>query len=213
LNRTRIKICGIQNIQDARYAEALGVDTIGLVFVDKSPRSIELDMAMDISHSLNGMMGQVALFYNAQAAEVWRVIEAIPQILLQFHGVETPAFCEQFKRPYMRAFAMGGAGQFNAAEVSAFKSANAMLLDANEVGKIGGTGEAFDWSVIPQILPKPLVLAGGLTPDNVAMAIKTIRPYAVDVSSGVESMRGVKSQALMKEFVNNVRGVDCDNNN
>ncbi len=210
LLRTRVKICGIKSVEDASFAESLGVDTIGLVFYEKSPRSVTLQQAIDISDSVGGMMGLVALFYNSTAEEVNRVHEKLPQVLSQFHGNESVEFCEQFDRPYIKAFAMGKNTAFQAIDVEPYGQSCAILLDANIQGQMGGTGERFDWRKIPETLAKPLILAGGLKPENVAEAIVQTRPYAVDVSSGVESGRGIKDQRLMQQFVENVRGVDCD---
>ncbi len=210
LLRTRIKICGIQTVADACHAESLGVDSIGLVFYEKSPRAVSLENAIEISRCLSGMMGLVGLFYNATEFEVRRVLSKLPQILLQFHGDETVEFCEQFDRRYFKAFPMGDNASFQASDIKPYKNSCAILLDANIQGQMGGTGERFDWTKIPANTHKPLILAGGLTPDNVIDAIKQTQPYAVDVSSGVESKRGIKDHELMQKFVENVRGIDCD---
>ncbi len=207
---TRIKICGICRTEDALYAEHLGVDTIGMVFYKKSPRNVTIDQALEITSVLGGMMGVVALFHNAIDDEVWSVLEAMPQLIPQFHGDEPVEFCEQFARPYFKAFGMGDGLGVSVAGINDYEQACGILLDANVQGEIGGTGHVFDWSLIPEGIKKPIVLAGGLDPQNVAAAIDLIKPYAVDVSSGVESERGVKSQALMKEFVNNVRGLKSE---
>jgi phosphoribosylanthranilate isomerase len=203
---SRIKICGISRVEDALYAEQLGVDTMGLVFYDKSPRAVTLDQAIKIIEPLGGMMGVVALFCNATTEHVKTVLKELPLLIPQFHGDETAAYCEEFSRPYFKAFAMGGEAPATAEQIDAYKSASAVLLDANARGQMGGTGEVFDWSRIPQTLAKPLILAGGLNPVNISTALAKIKPYAVDVSSGVESRRGIKDQALMKQFVKNVRG-------
>lgn len=197
-------------MEDAQFAESLGVDTIGLVFHAKSPRNVGLDQACEIVSGLGGMMGVVALFHNAIDEEVWSVLDCMPQLLPQFHGDEPAAFCEQFGRPYLKAFGMGASSTVSLEKISQYEQSCAILLDANSQGEMGGTGHAFDWSRIPQELPNPLVLAGGLNPQNVAKAICEINPYAVDVSSGIESQRGVKDQKLMKEFVENVRGAKSE---
>ncbi|MCB1756684.1 MAG: phosphoribosylanthranilate isomerase [Gammaproteobacteria bacterium] len=205
---TRIKICGISRVEDALYAEKLGVDTIGLVFYKKSPRNVSIEQALEIAASLGGMMGVVGLFHNAIDDEVWSVLEELPQLLPQFHGDEPPEFCEQFSRPYIKAFGMGQDQTPQVSLINDYQQAAAILLDANVPGEMGGTGHSFDWSRIPDGINKPLILAGGLNCANVVPAIQQVRPYAVDVSSGVESERGIKDQALMKEFVQKVRGLD-----
>ena len=205
--QTRIKICGISRPEDALYAESLGVDTIGLVFFEKSPRNVSIEQAIEITAELGGMMGLVALFHNATPEFVYKVLEVMPQLIPQFHGNEDAKFCEQFNRPYLKAFGMGGKTALDVNTIDQHVRASAVLLDANAHGEMGGTGHAFDWAKIPQNLNKPLILAGGLNTDNVAHAVREIRPYAVDVSSGVESDRGVKNQLKMKQFVDNVRGV------
>lgn len=162
-----------------------------------------------IVSSLGGLMTVVALFHNAGEEEVWPVLEAMPQLLPQFHGHETAAFCEQFRRPYLKAFGMGQ-GSVEPARIREYENASAVLLDANSQGDMGGTGHTFDWSRIPEGLEKPLILAGGLDSENVAAAIREVCPFAVDVSSGIESTRGIKSHALMQKFVTNARGADSE---
>ncbi len=208
--RTRIKICGIRTVADALYAEKLGVDTIGLVFYEKSPRYVSVEQAQEISFAVGGMMGLVALFYNAPESQVRHVIRVIPQVLLQFHGDESVAYCEQFARPYMKAFAMERSDTLDVSMIEKYTHASAILLDSNTQGEMGGTGHVFDWRKIPTDMKKPLILAGGLSVDNAVAAIEQIHPYAVDVSSGVESKRGLKSHTLMRNFVEKVRGIDCD---
>lgn len=208
--QTRIKICGISCPEDALYAESLGVDTIGLVFFEKSPRNVSVDQAFEITEKLGGMMGVVALFHNAPQEQVYSVLAVMPQLIPQFHGNEDVAYCEQFGRPYLKAFGMGGGADLDLDSIEQHTRASAVLLDANTHGAMGGTGHSFDWTRIPQNLNKPLILAGGLNLDNVAQAVREVRPYAVDVSSGVESARGIKSQSKMKKFVDNVRGVTSE---
>ncbi len=206
-HQIRIKICGIKRPEDALYAESLGVDSIGLVFYEKSPRNVSIEQAIEITANLGGMMGLIALFHNAEKVHVQRVLEAMPHLIPQFHGSEDAEYCEQFNRPYLKAFGMGGGSILDSTTIDQHTRASAVLLDANAHGEMGGTGHSFDWSKIPKKLGKPLILAGGLSIDSVAQAVREIRPYAVDVSSGVEAERGVKSQLKMKQFVDNVRGV------
>ncbi|MDO6459431.1 phosphoribosylanthranilate isomerase [Granulosicoccaceae sp. 1_MG-2023] len=201
----RIKICGISTPEDACFAESLGVDAIGLVFHEKSPRNVSVEQAGEILAALGGFVSVVALFHNAQAGKVADILALYPQLIPQFHGDESVAYCEQFARPYLKAFGMGGdAPQLS--QINAHRRASAVLLDANAHGQEGGTGDVFDWSRVPQGIERPLILAGGLTPDNVAAAVRALPLYAVDVSSGVESARGVKDHGLMKKFVENTRG-------
>lgn len=207
---TRIKICGVSRTEDALYAEKLGADTIGLVFYRKSPRNVTIERALGITARLGGMMGVVALFHNAIDDEVWSVLEELPQLLPQFHGDETPQFCEQFARPYIKVFGMGEKDPPPVSLINGYSQASAILLDANVPGEMGGTGHSFDWSRIPAGISKPLILAGGLDSTNVVEAIHAVKPYAVDVSSGVESERGVKSQVMMKDFVEKVRGIEYE---
>lgn len=210
MTSTRIKLCGIRQVEDARYAERLGVDAIGLVFHPGSPRHVSLDDAREIVAATGGLMTSVALFHNAEAEQVSHVLEALPQLIPQFHGNETPEFCERFGRPYLKAFGMGREAGLDSGLLGEYEHAAAVLLDANVQGDMGGTGHRFDWSRIPGQLDKPLILAGGLDPENVAQAIREVRPYAVDVSSGIESARGVKSHTLMQKFVEHARGADSE---
>ena len=201
----RIKICGIKTVEDALVAEALGVDAIGLVFHARSPRNVSADEAKAVLSALGGFVSVVALFHNAEAGFVRDVLERFGQLIPQFHGSESVEYCEQFGRPYLKAFGMGGDAP-SLADINAHQSASAVLLDANAHGQEGGTGDVFDWSRIPQGIARPIVLAGGLTPDNVAQAVRAWPLYAVDVSSGVESSRGVKGHGLMQKFIENTRG-------
>lgn len=206
--RTRIKICGITRPEDAREAARLGADAIGLVFYAPSPRAVDIARAQAICAALPPFVTPVGLFVNAAEAEVQAVLEAVPLGLLQFHGDETPAECERYGRPYLKALRMAP-GLDVAAAARRYGSATGILLDAWQPGVPGGTGQCFDWSRIPA-LDKPLVLAGGLTPDNVAEAIRTVRPWAVDVSGGVEAAKGIKDAALMAAFMQQVSNTGTD---
>lgn len=205
--RTRVKFCGITRPQDADAAVALGADAIGLVLAAGSPRFISLDQAVSIRRRLPAFVQAVALFRNADAESVRRAIAALQPDLLQFHGDETPGFCESFGRPYLRAVPMRGGADLAHWERQ-FASAAALLLDAHAAGEPGGQGASFDWAGLAGRASRPYVLAGGLTPDNVGGAVARLRPYAVDVSSGIESAPGVKDEARMRRFIEAVRKAD-----
>jgi phosphoribosylanthranilate isomerase len=183
---------------DVDAAVRAGADALGFVFTGRSRRCIDADSARELVQRVPAFVARVGLFMDQDAAEVRRVLAQVPLSLLQFHGREDGAFCRQFGLPYIKALAMGGEGQRpNAGE---YPDAAALLLDSHAPGRAGGTGHAFDWGRIPP-LPRPLVLAGGLDPDNVARAVRMVRPWAVDVSSGVEQEPGVKSAAKMQRFI------------
>lgn len=202
----RSKICGITRVEDALAAAQAGADAIGLVFYAKSPRAVGIQQARQIINALPPFISTVGLFVNATRCEIGEVLDAVALDVLQFHGDETPADCEAFGRPWYKALRVGP-GIDIATQAAHFAGANAILLDAYVSGVPGGTGERFDWSLIPGSLPKPLILAGGLTMDNVAEAIAQVRPYAVDVSGGVEVSRGIKDAAKVRAFIRQVRGV------
>jgi phosphoribosylanthranilate isomerase len=201
--RIRVKFCGITRAQDAVDAAALGADAIGLVFYANSPRALTPAQAAEIAAVLPPFVSTVALFVNPAAVEVQAVINAIDPTLLQFHGDETPAQCEVYRRPYIKAIRMG-AGVDLRDEANRYRRARALLLDAFEDGRYGGTGQVFDWLRIPSDVEMPFILAGGLTPDNVAAAIAAVRPYAVDVSGGIEASKGIKDPAKMRAFLQEV---------
>lgn len=200
--RTRVKICGITSITDALSAQEAGADAIGLVFYRSSPRAVDIERAREIAVSVGPFVSVTGLFVDAEAAEVARVLEQVPLHVLQFHGDETPAYCESFRRPYMKAIRMRPALDVEAA-IANYSSATAVLLDAYRPGVPGGTGEAFDWQRVPRSADKAIVLAGGLTPANVAEAIQSTGVYGVDVSGGVESAPGKKDAAKIREFIIN----------
>jgi phosphoribosylanthranilate isomerase len=206
--RTRVKICGITRARDALAASAMGVDAIGLVFYEKSPRNISIEQAAAICRQLPAFVTTVALFLDAEQSLIDRVLASVPVDLLQFHGSEEPAFCEQFSRPYIKALGMENAARKDLISQSrAYSSARGLLLDSHAPGAAGGTGETFDWEYIPA-LDKPVILAGGLTVSNVAAAINSVHPWAVDVSSGVESDKGIKDVDLMSAFIQEVDNVN-----
>jgi len=198
--RTRIKICGIRELEHAVLAARSGADAIGLVFHTQSPRAVDVAAAAAIAGALPPFVAAVGLFVDAPEARVREVLARVPLDLLQFHGEETPEYCAQFGRAYLRAVRMAeGVDLLDYAH--RFSRAKALLLDAHVAGQPGGTGRAFDWSRIPRDLPIPIMLSGGLNPENVAGAIRAVRPWAVDVSSGVESVRGVKDPAKIVAFI------------
>lgn len=202
--RTRVKICGITRPEDAIAAARLGADAIGLVFYAPSPRAVTAAQARAVCAALPPFVSVVGLFVDAPAAEVWEVLQAVPLDVLQFHGDEAPAYCAAFGRPYLKALRMRD-GLDVAAAARRYVDAQGLLLDTYVPGAAGGTGRCFDWTRVPQALDKPIILAGGLTPDNVAEAITVAHPYGVDVSGGVEQSRGIKSAAKMAAFM---RGVE-----
>ncbi|MHB1052752.1 MAG: phosphoribosylanthranilate isomerase [Thiobacillus sp.] len=182
----RVKICGITRLQDLHDACNAGADALGFVFYEPSPRHVTIAAAAALVRELPPFVQSVGLFVNAEPAFIESVLQAVPLDLLQFHGDETPADCARFGRPYIKAVRVNR--ETNLLKYAAdFDSARGLLLDAYVAGMPGGTGERFDWSLIPADLTKPMVLSGGLTPDNVAEAILRVRPWAVDVSSGVEA--------------------------
>ncbi|HTO18106.1 MAG TPA: phosphoribosylanthranilate isomerase [Pseudomonas sp.] len=200
----RSKICGITRIEDALLAAEAGADAIGLVFYDKSPRAVDVRQARAILAALPPFVTSVGLFVNASRCFIGEVLDAVPLDLLQFHGDETPEQCEGHGRPWFKALRVRPGDDLRA-EAARFSGARAILLDAYVPGVPGGTGERFDWKLIPADLPRPLILAGGLTPDNVAEAISSVRPYGVDVSGGVEASRGIKDAAKVAAFIQRVR--------
>ena len=204
---TRIKICGITRIEDGLAAAEAGADAIGLVFYDKSPRNVDLVQARTIVEALPPFVSTVALFVDPTASEVEAVIDVVRTDLLQFHGEEFPEFCAGFKRPFLKAVRVRP-GLDLIQYAARFAEARGLLLDAYVEGEAGGTGHRFDWSLIPKDLPKPVVLAGGLEPGNVAQAVRAVQPWAVDVSSGVEASKGIKDAAKIAAFVEEVKRVD-----
>jgi phosphoribosylanthranilate isomerase len=206
--RTRVKICGLREPAHARVAAEAGADAIGLVFYSPSPRFLTPERAAEITASLPPFVSTVALFVNEEAAVIERIVATARIDLLQFHGDETPEFCARFGRPFLRAVRMEkGVDLIEYAR--RFSAARALLLDAHVPGQPGGTGNTFDWAAIPVSVPIPLILSGGLDAKNVGAAMRAVRPWAVDVSSGVESGRGVKDPAKIVEFIRKVRHEDA----
>lgn len=205
--RTRVKICGITSPADAQAAARLGADAIGLVFYEPSPRSVTIEQASAIAASVPPFVARVALFVNPAAAAVRAVLDGARIDLVQFHGEEDSAFCAGFGVPYLKAVRVRKG--LNLLEcLSPFRDAAGWLLDAYRPDYYGGTGETFDWGVVPAGLARPVVLSGGLTVGNVAEAVRRVRPWAVDVSSGVESSKGVKDADKMAAFIEGVRNAD-----
>lgn len=208
--RTRVKICGVTRIEDALCAVELGVDAIGLVFYPKSPRAVSLLTASEIAHEIGPFVSLVALFLDPTQQHVRQVIDSVSLDILQFHGNECPADCNSYGKPYIKAVPMGAKTQA-ILYARTYPDASGYLLDSHALGGSGGSGATFDWRLFPHDLEKPLILAGGLNADNVADAIRMTRPYAVDVSSGVEVEKGIKDKEKMVRFMKEVRRVDCQN--
>lgn len=204
MSAVRSKICGITRIEDALAAVEAGADAIGLVFYAKSPRAVNALQARAIIAALPPFVTTVGLFVNASRCELNETLDAVPLDMLQFHGDESPEECESYQRPYIKALRVK-AGDDIAAACAAYTGARGILLDTYVEGVPGGTGEAFDWSLIPEGLSKPVILAGGLTPGNVQAAIEQVRPYAVDVSGGVEQGKGIKDPSKVRAFMQAVR--------
>ena len=204
---TAVKICGITRIEDALAAARCGAHAIGLVFYRPSPRYVAPGRAAAIIRALPAFITAVGLFVDPAAEEVRATITAAPVGLLQFHGNEPPALCRQFGLPYMKAVRVR-AGLDLLQYAADYHDAKALLLDAFVGGTQGGTGTTFDWNLIPRALPLPIVLSGGLDADNVTDAIRRVRPWAVDVSSGVEAGKGIKDAAKIAAFISGVRNAD-----
>jgi phosphoribosylanthranilate isomerase len=203
--KTRVKICGITRLADLQAAVEAGADALGFVFTPRSRRALDWRAAEPLMREVPAFVSRVGLFMDQEAEEVARVLDRVPLSLLQFHGSESGAYCRQFGMPYLKAVAMGAAGAADLDDwarrlKSEYGDAAALLLDSHAVGEAGGTGQAFDWDRVPR-LGRPLVLAGGLTPDNVREAVRRVRPWAVDVSSGVEDAPGVKNARKIQLFI------------
>ena len=202
---TRIKICGIKHLDDALKAIEFGADAIGLIFVEKSPRYASLTDARFIAESLPPFVTVVGLFMDASEEMVREALKVVPLNLLQFHGDETPEYCEQFGIPYIKVLKMRENVNV-VAFAQEYPNAAGILLDTySKAG--GGSGQTFDWNLIPSDIPKPIILAGGLNPENVASAVNMVKPYAVDVSSGVESEPAVKDHKKIEQFIKEVQQV------
>ena len=204
---TRVKICGITRVEDTLAVAQAGANAIGLVFYERSPRHVGIELAARLAAAPPPFVSVVGLFVDADAAFVREVLAQVPLDLLQFHGDETPEYCAQFGKHYLKAIRVkAGVDLLQCA--SRFHAAKGLLLDAHVDGVPGGTGTGFDWALIPKRLPLPVILSGGLDAANVAAAIKQVRPYAVDVSSGVEAVKGIKDAAKIARFMQEVKQAD-----
>lgn len=205
--RTRIKICGITRPQDAAAAVDAGADALGFIFWAPSPRYIAPDRARELVRLAGPYVTTVGVFVNPARDEVLRAIDQAGITLLQFHGDETPDFCAGFGTPYVKAFKPAREGDLLESAMR-YAAAAGWLFDAWDERQVGGTGETFDWGLIPAGLARPLILSGGLTVQNIGAAVSRIRPHAVDVSSGVETAKGIKDAAKIAAFVQGVRNAD-----
>lgn len=196
----KIKVCGFTQAQNAHDASLLGIDAVGLVFYDKSPRYVEIERALEIVQALPPFINRVGLFVNADSYFIDEVLCEVPLDTLQFHGDETPQECQQYGLPFMKALRVNE--QTNIPKLAQdYYQANGLLLDAYNSTTYGGTGESFDWSLAKVELDLPIILAGGLNPETVGKAIQQVNPYAVDVSSGVESSKGIKDIQKIQQFI------------
>jgi phosphoribosylanthranilate isomerase len=205
--RTRIKFCGLTRVEDVQRAAASGADAIGLIFAERSPRRLDLGQARALRAALPPFVTPVALLMDADLTQVQAILQTVRPGLLQFHGSESPQDCGRWGVPYLKAVPMAipeGAGPYAAR----YADAAGFVFDSHGAGEPGGSGRPFDWRTLPKHLARPLVLAGGLTPDNVYDAVRLVRPWAVDVASGIESAPGVKDDDKMRRFVAEVRRAD-----
>lgn len=207
MQRTRVKICGLTRAADIAAVVAAGADAVGFVFHPTSPRAVTPEQATELCRVLPPFVTAVGLFVDATAETIAATLDRAPLDLLQFHGDESPEFCARFGRRWIKALRMRP-GIDLVAERERFAGADGLLLDAYEPGRAGGTGQSFDWARIPPDIASEILLAGGLTPDNVAEAIERVRPYGVDVSGGVEAARGLKDPNLIFAFMQGVRDGD-----
>ena len=207
MRSTKIKICGITNVRDAIFAVANGADALGFNMYKTSPRYVTLETATEIVRQLPPFVTSVALLVNHSEKEVKKVIASGVFNLLQFHGDETNDFCASFKKPFTKVLRVKNVSDLPA-EIADFSDSRGILLDTFVEGVYGGTGKKFDWSLLP-VIDKPIVLAGGLSADNVAQAIRQVRPYAVDVSGGVELDKGIKDHMKITDFIRQVRAADA----
>jgi len=205
--RTRVKICGFTQTEQAVHAAKLGVDAIGLVFYPPSPRHLSIEQAQKIVQALPAFTSVVALFVDEKPAQIKKVLESVAIDCLQFHGNETAAQCRLYGKPYLKAIQVQAAVNIEQLSQDYYDAAG-LLLDAYHPDVKGGMGQVFDWDLIPAQLSVPIILAGGLCIENVKQAVQTVKPYAVDVSSGVESIKGVKDVAKMAAFITAVNQVD-----
>ena len=200
LTQSRVKICGLRHADDAVFAAQAGADAIGLVFYGPSPRSVDIDTAAEIAWALPPFVSCVGLFVDAAAADIDEILSQVPLSLLQFHGQESAQFCEQFQLPWIKAVRMRDKINLHQ-QREYYSAAQGLLLDAYKTGVPGGTGDQFDWHRIPNDIAADVVLAGGIHVGNVRQAIQQVKPWAIDVSGGVESHKGVKDRAKIAAFM------------
>jgi phosphoribosylanthranilate isomerase len=205
--RTRIKICGLTRPEDVTAAVNAGADAIGFVFYEPSPRNVSIEVAVELLRSVPPFVVATGLFVNPDREYVEAVLSKVPLDLLQFHGDETPEFCESFSARWIKAIRVRAQGDIEQAFQDYFR-ASGLLVDAWVADKFGGTGQSFNWDLIPAVRPLPLILAGGLASNTVADAVEQVRPWGVDVSGGVESSKGIKNAAKMTDFTSEVHRVD-----
>ncbi|MGC9456952.1 MAG: phosphoribosylanthranilate isomerase [Halothiobacillaceae bacterium] len=205
--RTRVKVCGLTRLEDVEAAAQAGADALGFVFVPASRRNVSPAHARALVAAVPPFVQTVALFMNAPAEFVRSVVSEVRPDLLQFHGDEDEGFCASFERPYIKAVPAGDSGAALEQALSSHRAARGFLIDSHGGGRMGGSGEAFDWSLWPRRCDRPLVLAGGLTPENVGEAVRQLSPWGVDVSSGVETSPGIKDPARLIRFINEVKHV------
>ncbi len=208
--RTRIKFCGMTRLDDVGVAAELGVDAVGLIFAERSKRRLTVAQGRDLRAALPPMLTSVALVMDMPLLQIREIVSIARPTLLQFHGEESEADCRAAGMPYLKALPMGEDGSDTQSGMAGYPSASGFVLDSHVAGAAGGSGECFDWSRWPSASHKPLLLAGGLTPDNVYAAVRALRPFAVDVSSGIESAPGIKCAKRMAEFVAQVQRADRD---
>lgn len=206
-HRTRVKICGITRLEDARHAAFLGADSIGLMMHPPSSRALTLEQALEIRQALPPFVTATAVFLDDDEDWIAQVLHRVKPDCLQFHGNESAEFCAAWGLPYLKAIPMGSTDD-PLRYARAFETARGFLFDSNAAGRLGGSGDTFDWSRIPTSFAYPVVLAGGINPSNVAEAISRVRPWGVDVSSGVEADKGIKDAALVERFIEQVRIAD-----
>jgi phosphoribosylanthranilate isomerase len=208
--RTRIKICGFTQPSDALYAANLGVDALGLVFYAKSPRHVSIEQAIEITSVLPAFVSTVGLFVNETAASIRAVLAQVPLDCLQFHGDESPQDCRLYAKPYLKAVRVQQDTDI-CQLAEQYHDAAGLLLDAYNPHAHGGTGHVFDWQLIPKQCRLPIILAGGLDVSNAKQAIEAVKPYALDISSGVEQQKGIKDPAKMRAFIQQVIEADLEN--
>lgn len=201
--RTRVKICGFTRVEDARAAARLGVDAIGLVFYSQSPRNVSIARAIEITRALPAFVSVVGLFVDAEPDWIRDVLAEVNIDCLQFHGNEAPEDCRLYAKPYIKAVRMRADVDLDEIQAQ-YADAAGLLLDAYHPGVQGGTGSGFDWDLIAGNLTLPLILAGGLSPENAALAVQQVKPYALDVSSGVEAGKGIKDAEKMAAFIRKI---------